>query len=103
MTGSERAWERVSAACALWRIDGDPHPVLPVFRTAWTTHARTRGRIVRCLAGMGFAGAPLWDLLETEVASERRHTARPGGYGSHDIPEDERLLRVCREVLRGRK
>ncbi|MFF3462578.1 HEAT repeat domain-containing protein [Streptomyces sp. NPDC002619] len=99
MTGSDRVRERVSAACALWRIGGDPVPVLPVFRAAWTTSPHTRGPIARCLADMGPAGAPLWDLLKTEVASVRRHMARRGGFGSHDIPEDEGLLRVCREVL----
>ncbi|MER6086345.1 HEAT repeat domain-containing protein, partial [Streptomyces sp. NPDC001833] len=99
LAGSGRVWERVAAAEALWRIDGDPAPVLPVFRAAWSENPYTRGAIAGCLAGMGPAGAPLRDLVTAELAGPRRHTARPGGYGSHDIAQDERLLADCRRAL----
>ncbi|MGW7404977.1 HEAT repeat domain-containing protein [Streptomyces sp. NPDC054833] len=98
-TESDRLWERMSAACALWRIAGDPEPVLPILRSAWAENPRTRGTTATLLTEMGPAGAPLWDLVTTELATPRRHTARTGGYGSHDILKDERLLRRCREVL----
>ncbi|MFJ3776036.1 HEAT repeat domain-containing protein [Streptomyces sp. NPDC090075] len=100
--GSGRVWERTSAAQAYWRIAGDPEPVLPVFRSAWSQNPYTRGTIAACLAAMGPAGAPLHDLLTAELATARRHTARPGGYGSHDIAQDERLLADCRTALAGR-
>ncbi|MER6222014.1 HEAT repeat domain-containing protein, partial [Streptomyces sp900105755] len=99
LADSGRVWERAAAAEALWRIDGDPEPVLPVFRAAWSENPCTRGAIAGCLAEMGPAGAPLGDLVAAEVACARRHTARPGGYGSHDIAQDERLLADCRRAL----
>ncbi|MEU1414348.1 HEAT repeat domain-containing protein [Streptomyces sp. NPDC005731] len=99
MTRSDEVWQRTAAACALWRVTGDPDPVLPVLRAAWEENLYTRGTIAECLAGMGRAGEPVHDLLRTEVAAPRRHRARTGGYGSHDVLEDERLLRVCREAL----
>ncbi|MFE0515296.1 HEAT repeat domain-containing protein, partial [Streptomyces sp. NPDC058964] len=93
--------ERTSAACAFWRIGGDPEAVLPVLRSAWTENPGTRGTIASCLVEAGPQGAPLWDLVSTELTAPRRHTARTGGYASHGIPKDEKLLRTCREVLRG--
>ncbi|MEU5591621.1 HEAT repeat domain-containing protein [Streptomyces sp. NPDC020298] len=101
MRGASGVWERVSAAAALWRIAQDPEDVLPVFRAAWAGNPHTRGTIAACLARMGPAGDPLRDLLRAEVTGPRRHTARVGGYGSHDIQKDEELLRVCRRVLAG--
>jgi hypothetical protein len=92
--------ERTTAACAVWQIDADSESVLPVLRAAWAQAPRTRGPIARCLTGMGPAAAPLRDLVAAELADPRRHTAREGGCGgTHDIPEDEALLRTCREVL----
>ncbi|MEU6089935.1 HEAT repeat domain-containing protein [Streptomyces sp. NPDC047085] len=100
--GSGPAEERASAACALWHIGHDPDPVLPVFRSAWTEDPRTRGPIARCLADMGPAAAPLRDLIRTELATVRRHTAGEGGHGgSRAIPEDEALLKACRALLSG--
>ncbi|MFF4899905.1 HEAT repeat domain-containing protein [Streptomyces sp. NPDC001068] len=96
---SGRGRERTAAARAWWRIEGDPDPVLPVLRTAWSENPYARGAIAECLAEMGPAGAPLRDLPTGELAAARRHTARPGGYGSHDIARDERLLADCRTAL----
>jgi hypothetical protein len=93
-------WERVSAACALWRIAGEPDLAVPVLRTAWVDHPYTRRTIAACLADPDLDGAPMRDLLRSELAAPRRHLASPsGGYGSHDVLDDERLLRACREVL----
>ncbi|MFJ5644518.1 HEAT repeat domain-containing protein [Streptomyces sp. NPDC093223] len=102
LAGSGRVWERTAAAQAWWRIDGDPEPVLPVLRSAWAENPYARGAIAGCLAEMGPACAPLHDLLTAELAAARRHTARPGGHGSHDIARDERLLTDCRTALAGR-
>ncbi|GGS74558.1 HEAT repeat domain-containing protein [Streptomyces cinerochromogenes] len=101
LAGEGPVRERVPAACALWHIAGDPDPVLPVFRTAWASDPRTRVPVARCLTDMGPAAAPLHDLLTTELTQPRRHTARQSAYGPHDIPDDEELLRMCREVLAG--
>ncbi|MGW7266095.1 HEAT repeat domain-containing protein [Streptomyces sp. NPDC054842] len=99
MLGSDDVWERTTAACALWRVTGDAGAVLPVFRAAWLENAYTRGTIASCLAELGPAGAPLHDLPHAELANPRRHRARSGGFGSHDILEDEQLLRACREAV----
>ncbi|MET8565054.1 hypothetical protein ABZV75_32480 [Streptomyces flaveolus] len=93
--------ERIPAACALWRVAGDAEPVRRVFRSAWTAVPRTRGPIARCLTTMGPAAAPLRDLVTAELTHPRRHTAHEGAYGGRDIPDDEELLRRCREVLAG--
>ncbi|WP_053712368.1 PBS lyase [Streptomyces sp. NRRL B-3648] len=93
--------ERVPAAYALWRIDGDPGPVLPVFRTAWTADPRTRVPLARCLTALGPAAAPLRDLVAAELACPRRHTADEGTYGERGIPDDEELLRMCRGLPAG--
>ncbi len=77
MTRSDEVWQRTAAACALWRVTGDPDPVLPVLRAAWEENLYTRGTIAECLAGMGPAGRPVHDLLRTEVAAPRRHRAEP--------------------------
>ncbi|GAB2852129.1 hypothetical protein GCM10027074_18610 [Streptomyces deserti] len=101
LAGSHDAWERTAAACAVWRITGEPEPVLEVLRSAWTEHAPTRAPIAACVAAMGPSGAPLHDLLRPELAAPRRHLAGSGGFGSHDVHEDERLLRWCREGVAG--
>ncbi|MFF8535752.1 HEAT repeat domain-containing protein [Streptomyces sp. NPDC015532] len=99
LADSAGVWERTAAACALWEIAGDPEPVLPVFREAWRHNPYTRGTIAACLVRMGVAGAPVHDLVRTELASPRRHRARSGGHGSHDVLDDELLLRDCRTTL----
>ncbi|MEU8788165.1 HEAT repeat domain-containing protein [Streptomyces sp. NPDC048643] len=101
LTDSADLWERTAAACAFWDIAADPTPVLPVFRDAWRQNPYARGTITACLVRMGDAGIPAHDLVTTELATPRRHRARSGGYGSHDVLEDETLLRDCRAVLEG--
>ncbi|MER5660581.1 HEAT repeat domain-containing protein [Streptomyces mirabilis] len=99
MANSGKVWLRANAAAALWDIARDPGPVLPALRSAWEQNAHTRAVLADCLTRMGPAGAPAHDLLRTELATPRRHQARAGGYGSHDIAEDEELLRACRAAL----
>ncbi|MEU0250163.1 HEAT repeat domain-containing protein [Streptomyces sp. NPDC006235] len=105
VTGSGEASERAAAACAVWRIAGEPERereeehILPVLRAAWVEHPRTRTTIAGCVAALGPRGAPLHDLLRAEVASPRRHRADCSGYDRHAIHEDEGLLRVCRVAL----
>ncbi|KUN06119.1 PBS lyase [Streptomyces yokosukanensis] len=93
------ARERVATACALWRVDADPQPVLPVFRTAWTEDPHTRGPIARCLTAMGPAAAPLRHLVTAELAAPRRPPARTRGADGWGIPQDEALLTACRKAL----
>lgn len=99
--GSDAVRERATAACAVWRIAGEPEQFLPVLRSAWAEDPRTRTTVAGCLAALGPAGAPLHDLLRAELASPRRHRADARGCGSSDIHEDEGLLRVCRAALAG--
>ncbi|MET7286506.1 HEAT repeat domain-containing protein [Streptomyces sp. NPDC005573] len=101
MTSSERVRERTAAAAALWHVGGDPDPVLPVFRAAWSAHPGERGPIARCLTAMGAAAAPLRDLVRAELESVRRHTAVAGGDGAHGggVADDEALLTACRTLL----
>ncbi|MEU3856346.1 hypothetical protein AB0F03_03015 [Streptomyces sp. NPDC028722] len=94
------AHERVPAACALWRVTADAGLVRPVLRAAWAEAPHTRVPVARCLLMMGPAAAPLRGLLTSELAAGHRHlTGGEGAYGSHDIPADEELVRLCREVL----
>ncbi|MEU0408245.1 HEAT repeat domain-containing protein [Streptomyces griseorubiginosus] len=103
MVQADDLWERVSAACALWRITGDADLAAPVLRAAWSENPYTRRTVTTCLAALGPAGTPLHDLLREEVAARRRHLAVPGGgRGSQDVLEDERLVGACGEVLAGR-
>ncbi|MET7475228.1 HEAT repeat domain-containing protein [Streptomyces sp. NPDC005648] len=99
LAGSDEPWERTAAACALWRVGGDPELSAPVLRTAWAKNPHTRLPIASCVAAPGPAGEPLHDLLRTELASPRRHKASTGGYGGHDILDDLELLRVCRQAV----
>jgi HEAT repeat protein len=101
MTKSDGLWERMAAACAVWRIGGDPDPAVPVLRAAWAQNPHTRVAIATCVEELGPDGAPLHDLLHTELTARRRHQAALGGYGSHDIHADEQLLRVCRGAVGG--
>ncbi|MFI5795772.1 HEAT repeat domain-containing protein [Streptomyces sp. NPDC051677] len=92
--------ERAAAGCAVCRITGEVEPTVGgALRSAWTEHPAARAAIAACLTALGPAAAPLRDLAATELAAPRRHTARPGGHGSHDIPRDEELLRLCRLVV----
>ncbi|MEV3970600.1 HEAT repeat domain-containing protein [Streptomyces sp. NPDC050698] len=97
-TRSADVWERVTAACALWRTVGETQQCLPVLRSAWADHPRTRRTIAGCVAALGPAGAPLHDLLRAELASPRRHLTDPGGRG---VRADLELLRTCRQALAG--
>lgn len=100
LIGASSPWERVPAACALWRITGDPDLAAPVLRAVWAEHTHTRVAVAECVAAMGPAGTALHDLLRTELTTPRRHTAPAEGYGMHDVFSDERLLALCREALR---
>ncbi|MEU1177985.1 HEAT repeat domain-containing protein [Streptomyces sp. NPDC005820] len=94
--------ERTAAACAVARITGEEDPAVEAtLRSAWAGHPHARVDIAACLAALGSGAAPLRELAAGELSAPRRHTARPDGHGSHDIPRDEELLRLCREVAAG--
>ncbi|MER5768524.1 PBS lyase [Streptomyces sp. NPDC001985] len=102
---SSDPWTRVDAALALWRVTGDPEPGWPVLRAAWAelpfTRVPTAERLAERAGGEPVAGrADGADrLLRAELSRIRRHNAIDGGYGSHDIVRDERLLALCRRAL----
>ncbi|QDY79009.1 PBS lyase [Streptomyces qinzhouensis] len=109
-------WTRVDAAHALWSVTGGPGLSWPVLRAAWDSLPSTRIPTAERLTGgtdpgggadgargafpAGAGGAAA--LLRAELAQVRRHNAIDGGYGSHDIVRDERLLALCRRALNGR-
>ncbi|MGW8490143.1 HEAT repeat domain-containing protein [Streptomyces sp. NPDC055886] len=101
----EELWLRVDAAIALWEVSGRPEETTEALLTAWerSRHVRVRVRVAECLARMGPVpqGSAAAHVLRSELASVRRHNAMDGGYGSHDIHEDEKLLALCRQALRG--
>ncbi|GLF94643.1 hypothetical protein SYYSPA8_10120 [Streptomyces yaizuensis] len=105
---------RVDAALALWRVTGDPEPGWPVLRAAWDALPFTRVPTAERLAepsadapgSVAADGPPVAgraegaeQLVRDELARVRRHNAMDGGYGSHDIVRDERLLGLCRRAL----
>ncbi|MGW1929410.1 hypothetical protein [Streptomyces sp. NPDC001919] len=55
--------------------------------------------VAECLAEMGPAAAEAQLLILTELTRRRRHNAREGASGSHDIHVDEKLLTMCRAAL----
>ncbi|MFI1000512.1 HEAT repeat domain-containing protein [Streptomyces galbus] len=93
------AEECTALVCAVCAISGGTEEVARPLRDLWTAHPPVRRAVAACLAGLGPAAAPLRDLAATELTRLRRHTARPPGHGSHDIPRDEELLRLCREAV----
>ncbi|WP_267244867.1 PBS lyase [Streptomyces sp. PR69] len=88
---------RVDAAQALWRVTGDRERAWPVLLTAWDEMPHTRVPIAECLAELRARGVQR--LLLAELTAVRRHNALDGGYGSHDIFADEKLLALCRRAL----
>ncbi len=99
----EELWLRVDAAIALWEVSGRSRETTDALLTAWEQSRHVRLRVAECLARMGPVpeGSAAAHVLRSELASVRRHNAMDGGYGSHDIHEDEKLLALCRQALRG--
>ncbi|MET8937200.1 PBS lyase [Streptomyces rubiginosohelvolus] len=99
----EELWLRVDAAIALWEVSGRTRETVGALLTAWEQNRHVRVRVAECLARMGPVpeGSAAAHVLRSELVSVRRHNAMDGGYGSHDIHEDEKLLALCRRALRG--
>ncbi|MDJ1644400.1 PBS lyase [Streptomyces pakalii] len=99
----EELWLRVDAAIALWEASGRTRETVGALLTAWEQNRHVRVRVAECLARMGPVpeGSAAAHVLRSELVSVRRHNAMDGGYGSHDIHEDEKLLALCRQALRG--
>ncbi|MQS36878.1 hypothetical protein FFZ77_14985, partial [Streptomyces katsurahamanus] len=104
---SSDPWTRVDAALALWRVTGAAEPGWPLLMAAWETLPFTRAPVAERLAEpSGDGGRPVAAYAEgaertlcAELSRVRRHNAIDGGYGSHDIVRDERLLALCRRAL----
>ncbi|MDQ0987042.1 HEAT repeat domain-containing protein [Streptomyces sp. V2I9] len=103
LLGHEELWLRVDAAVALWRVTGRSRETTEALLADWERSRHVRVRVAECVAGMGPVpeGSAAAHVLRSELASARRHNAMDGGYGSHDIHEDEKLLELCRRALRG--
>ncbi len=96
---SRDLWERVRCAAALWRVSGETERTLPVLLAAWEENRHARVDIAECFAEMGPAAAAAQLPVLTELTRRRRHNAREGASGSHDIHQDEKLLTLCRAAL----
>ncbi|MFE0699219.1 PBS lyase [Streptomyces sp. NPDC058872] len=96
---SRDPWVRVRSAAALWRVSGEVSASLPVLLAAWEENRHARVDIAECLAEMGPAAAEAQVVILTELTRRRRHNAREGACGSHDIHLDEKLLTLCRAAL----
>ncbi|MFE9460544.1 HEAT repeat domain-containing protein [Streptomyces californicus] len=96
-------WLRVDAAIALGQVTGRSGETTEALLADWERSRHVRVRVAECLAGTGPVpeGSAAAHVLRSELASVRRHNAMDGGYGSHDIHEDEKLLALCRSALRG--
>lgn len=90
-------WTPLSAARALWRITGDPGPLLPVLKEAWSANAYTRSEVASLWAELGPAATGARPLLTAELGQIRRHNHT--GYSSTNVPDDEDLLVRCRAAL----
>ncbi|MFF5634399.1 PBS lyase [Streptomyces sp. NPDC012825] len=96
---SRDPWVRVRAAAALWRTTGETAETLPVLLAVWEENRHARVDIAECLAEMGPAAASARSAVLTELTRGRRHNAREGASGSHDVHLDEKLLTLCRAAL----
>ncbi|MFF7811680.1 HEAT repeat domain-containing protein [Streptomyces sp. NPDC007945] len=96
---SRDLWERVRCATALWRVSGETERTLPVLLAAWEENRHARVEIVECFAEMGPAASAAQLPILTELTRRRRHNAREGASGSHDVHHDEKLLTLCRAAL----
>ncbi|MFB7026079.1 MULTISPECIES: HEAT repeat domain-containing protein [unclassified Streptomyces] len=96
---SRDSWVRVRAAGALWRVTGETEEALPVLLAAWEENRHARVDIAECLAEMGPAASAAQLAVLTELTRRRRHNAREGASGTHDIHLDEKLLTLCRAAL----
>ncbi|MEU0400303.1 PBS lyase, partial [Streptomyces sp. NPDC006197] len=96
---SRDLWVRVRGAAALWRVSGEASASLPVLLAAWEENRHARVDIAECLAEMGPAASGAQLVVLTELTRRRRHNAREGVSGSHDIHLDEKLLTLCRAAL----
>ncbi|MFE5593650.1 PBS lyase [Streptomyces sp. NPDC056549] len=96
---SRDLWVRVRGAAALWRVSGDASESLPVLLAAWEENRHARVDIAECLAEMGPAASDAQLVILTELTRRRRHNAREGASGSHDVHIDEKLLTLCRAAL----
>ncbi|MBW3704675.1 PBS lyase, partial [Streptomyces griseus] len=99
----EDLWRRVDAAIALWEVSGRTQETVEALLSDWERSRHVRVRVAECVARMGPVpeGSAAAHVLRSELVSVRRHNAMDGGYGSHDIHEDEKLLALCRQALRG--
>jgi hypothetical protein len=90
-------WTPLLAAHALWRITGDPGPLLPALEQAWTANALTRSKVASLWTELGPAVAAARPLLTAELDQTRRHNRTT--YSNTNVPDDEELLVRCRAAL----
>ncbi|WP_275294060.1 hypothetical protein [Amycolatopsis sp. La24] len=101
----EYGWLHQNAATALWRITGDPEPVVAVLQSVWTRSRRRWPGIARDLTELGSAAAPAAPLLREALASPRRYLVErvaksdDGLANDIDIVGDEAFQRDARTVL----
>jgi hypothetical protein len=86
-------WTPLGAAHALWRITGDPGPLLPVLEQAWTSNSFTKLKVASLWVEVGPAATGARPLLTAELGQIRRLN------NASYVPYDEELLIRCRAAL----
>lgn len=90
----EHGWLHVAAARALWRTVADTG-VLPVLERVWDATPRQRLEIATLWREMGVASGA---RVSAELARVRRHNVADGGFDSAAATNDEKLVKVLREM-----
>ncbi|WP_229071043.1 HEAT repeat domain-containing protein [Actinoplanes sp. DH11] len=97
LTGRSGNEVRAAAACALWRVVGNPSGARMLGRV-WEESPRIRPRIARLWVEIGNAGYAVRHA-ESELAIPVRHNASNLGLSPSEINVDEQLLADCRQVI----
>ncbi|MEU4558674.1 hypothetical protein AB0F72_09790 [Actinoplanes sp. NPDC023936] len=88
---------RVAAACALWRITGNPSSARRL-GPIWEVTPRLRPRIARLWVETGM-GAYATRYAKAELAIPTRHNLTNRGVSPSEVSDDEQLLADCRKLI----
>jgi len=87
------------AAAALWRLGGSDDLALSHMKKVWREAPWSRAGFASVLIERRDATGSMTAELRGELARRRRYNASDDSWGSHQIQDDEALLRACRQAL----